>query len=300
MPPLTWQAFRQAFGRIANQAAIALHWAIVLGIAYTLASLATFFVNAPLADSPSPSVEPAPEAPQRRLQSAPADLEAIFQANLFGKAPAEDEPAAASEPAVETRLPLNLLGVFVAEEAQGSAAVIAEKGKAGRLYGIGESVPGNATLSDVQADHVVLQRSGAFETLRFPRLKGFERRKVAQELPPAKIAAPPKAPPNARDFIAAYQERLAERPEQVEQLLDGLAAEAAAGGGYRVGDLSSQPYLSQTGLQPGDLILSLNGLAVGDLNADQLALQDLLAAGEVRIEVQRGERRFFLTAALNP
>ena len=295
MPFLTGQAF----GRIANQAAAALHWAIVLGIAYTLASLATFFVNAPLADGATPSAEPAPAAPQRRQQSAPADLEAIFQANLFGKAPAEDEPAA-SKPAVETRLPLNLLGVFVAEEAQGSAAVIAEKGKAGRLYGVGESVPGNATLSAVQADHVVLRRSGAFETLRFPRLKEFERRKAAQELPPAKAAAPPKAPPNARDFIAAYQERLAERPEQVEQLLDGLASQAAGGGGYRVGDLSSQPYLSRTGLQPGDLILSLNGLAVGDLNADQLAMQELLAAGEVRIEVQRGERRFFLTAALNP
>ena len=296
MPSLTGQAFE----RIANKAVAALQWAIVVGIAYTLASLATFFVNDPLADSPRPSAEPAPAAPQRHQQSAPADLEAISQANLFGKAPAEDDQAAASEPAVETRLPLNLLGVFVAEEAPASAAVIAEKGKAGRLYGIGESVPGNATLSTVQADHVVLLRSGALETLRFPRMKEFERRKVARELPPAKIAAPAKTPPNARDFIAAYQERLAARPEQVQQLLDGLAAAAVGGGGYRVGDLSSQPYLSRTGLQPGDLILSLNGLAVGDLNADQLALKELLAAGEVRIEVQRGERRFFLTAALNP
>ena len=291
MPPLTWQAF----GDIANKAAAPLQWAIVLGIAYTLASLVTFFVQAPLADSPNPAGQPAPKASNARQSSATADLEAILQANLFGKAPTEAEQAA-SKPTVETRLPLNLLGVFVAEEAEVSAAIIAEKGKAGRLYEVGAKVPGNATLSAVQADHVVLLRAGSRETLKFPKMKAFERRQVVAP-PPTKASAPTLS--GAQDFVAAYRERLAERPEQVEQLLDELKVEATTGG-YRVGDLSTLPYLSRTGLVAGDLILSINGLAVGDLNADRLALQDLLAAGDMRIEVQRGERRFFLTASLNP
>ena len=79
-----------------------------------------------------------------------------------------------------------------------------------------------------------------------------------------------------------------------------LGGAAALAGGSSWAALRRSNSFSRTGLQPGDLILSLNGLAVGDLNADQLAMQELLAAGEVRIEVQRGERRFFLTAALNP
>lgn len=292
MPPLTWQAF----GDIANKAAAPAQWAIVLGVAYTLASTVTFFVQAPLADHPDPAGQPAPKVLNARQPSAATDLEAILQANLFGKAPTEAEQAAASKPTVETRLPLNLLGVFVAEEAEVSAAIIAEKGKAGRLYEVGAKVPGNATLSAVQADHVVLLRAGSRETLKFPKMKAFERRQVVAP-PPTAASAPP--PSGAQDFVAAYRERLAERPEQVEQLLDELKVEATTGG-YRVGDLSTLPYLSRTGLAAGDLILSINGLAVGDLNADQLALQDLLAAGEVRIEVQRGERRFFLSASLNP
>ena len=295
MPPLTWRTF----GDIANKAATPLQWVVVLGIAYTLASTVTFFAKAPLEAKPRQSIESAPQIPKVRQQSAATDLEAILQANLFGKAQLEAKPAAVSEPTVETRLPLNLLGVFVAEEADGSAAIIAEKGKAGRLYNLGEAVSGNATLGAVHADHVVLLRAGARETLKFPKLKGFEHRK-AVEAPPAEAAAPARAPQKVQDFIAAYQERSTERPEQVEQLLDELAVEAASGGGYRVGDLSTLPYLSRTGLAAGDLILSLNGLAVSDLNADQLALQDLLAAGDVRIEVQRGERRFFVTASLNP
>lgn len=294
MPPLNWRTFAD----IAGKAAAPAQWAVVLGIAYTLASMVTFFVQAPLAGHPDPSNEPAPKALTARQPSAATDLKAILQANLFGKAPTEAEQAAASEPAVETRLPLNLLGVFVAEEAEGSAAIIAEKGNAGRLYGVGAKVPGNATLSAVQADQVVLLRAGARETLKFPKMKAFEHRKVvAATTTPTKASAP--TPGGAQDFVAAYRERLAERPEQVEQLLDELEVEAASGG-YRVGDLSALPYVSRIGLASGDLVLSINGLAVGDLNADQLALQDLLAAGDLRIEVQRGERRFFVTHSLNP
>lgn len=295
MLPLTWQAF----AGIASKAAAPVQWAIVLGIAYTLASTVMFFARAPLADGPRNSAEPAPSIAPAHQQSAATDLEAILQAHLFGKPPSAAEQAAASKPTVETRLPLSLLGVFVAEEADDSAAIIAEKGKVGRLYGVGEAVPGNVTLSAVNADHVILLRAGARETLNFPKMKAFEHRQ-AKAPPSTEAAAPKPAPGNAQDFVAAYRERLTERPEQVEQLLDELAAKAAAGGGYRVGDLSTLPYLRSTGLQTGDLILSVNGLAVADLNADRLALQDLLAAGDARIEVQRGERRFFVTASLNP
>jgi general secretion pathway protein C len=68
--------------------------------------------------------------------------------------------------------------------------------------------------------------------------------------------------------------------------------------GYRVGNLAQSPYLSQTGLQPGDVILSVNGRPVGDLNQDRLELDNVLAEGSARLEVQRGTRRFFVTATL--
>ena len=71
--------------------------------------------------------------------------------------------------------------------------------------------------------------------------------------------------------------------------------------GYRVGDLASLPHLSQTGLLAGDLILSVNGRPVGDVQSDRSTFNNLLASGSVRIEVQRGERRFFVTTTLqNP
>ena len=58
-------------------------------------------------------------------------------------------------------------------------------------------------------------------------------------------------------------------------------------------DLPAKP-----GLQPGDFILSVNGHAVGDIQADQLELENIMAQGSARIEIQRGSRRFFITASL--
>ena len=66
----------------------------------------------------------------------------------------------------------------------------------------------------------------------------------------------------------------------------------------RLDHLAQSPYLRQTGLQPGDVILSINGQPVGDVERDRLELDNVLAQGSARIEVQRGDRRFFITASL--
>ncbi|MDZ7669180.1 MAG: PDZ domain-containing protein [Gammaproteobacteria bacterium] len=83
----------------------------------------------------------------------------------------------------------------------------------------------------------------------------------------------------------------------MEELGVSAVSEGAAEG-YRIGDLAQSPYLSQTGLQPGDVILSVNGRPVGDLDQDRLELANVLAEGSARLEVQRGTRRFFVTASL--
>ena len=68
--------------------------------------------------------------------------------------------------------------------------------------------------------------------------------------------------------------------------------------GYRVGGLVKSQYLSQTGLQPGDLILSVNGQTVGDIEKDKMEIDNIMAQGSARLEIQRGTRTFFVTATL--
>lgn len=311
MPALNPQTLRTLAARAAVPAQVLLG----LGILYTLYTTAWSFLGDSTIAKANASSTPTSTAPEARQKATPVDLQAIFAAKLFGDAKAEAAKPVVEQTAVETRLPLKLLGVFVADVDAGaeapSAAVIAESNNAGKLYRVGDQLPGAATLDAVHADHVTLLRSGTRELLRFPKIKPFRTTKIVEGgRRPAKAdtpqdmrrapreSAPAKAeavPTQAQDFVAAYRSRLQEEPEQPLEEFDM----EAVGGGYRVGNLSDLPYLSQSGLRPGDLILSVNGRPVRDIDADQLAMDDLLAAGEVRIEVQRGERRFFLTASVN-
>jgi general secretion pathway protein C len=232
------------------------------------------------------------------------------------------------QPAVATRLPLALLGVFAADADDGSAAIVSQSGRPGLLYHIGEELPGSATLVEVHDNHVVLLRAGVRETLHFPA-------------PGENLASRTRSVPDfSNDAIPEYQEPVYEESypeevyeetyeepyqepqadgaetgsvqEMVDEYRDELEADPSAAleelgvtavsedgaEGYRVGNLAQSPYLSQTGLQPGDVILSVNGRPVGDLQQDRLELDNVLAQGSARLEVQRGDRRFFVTASL--
>lgn len=305
---------------IAANLALPARWLVVVGIAYTLATSVLYFLAPPPGTS-----QGGPVGMGSAAERPATDINAILASNLFGTADADDaEDSAPVETAVETTLPLELLGVFVADVAEDSAAIISQRGRAGLLYAVGDSVPGNATLVEVQADHVILRRAGTRETLYFPSpaesLATRTRNPLRDPAPdPAEYMddhdavealyqdeaayygddEPGSAEPTMGELISDYQERLEQDPSGALADLGVSPVAEGAAEGYRVGELADTPYLSQTGLQPGDVILSVNGRPVGDLNQDRLELDNVLAQGSARLEVQRGSRRFFVTAALD-
>lgn len=309
---------------LATRLAVPALWLVIVGIAYTLATGVLYFVTPPENAAVSNTTRQAPTA----TRPAP-DINAVLTAHLFGEAGAV-AAVDTSQPEVATRLPLDLLGVFVADQPDNSAAIISQRGRRGILYSIGESVPGDADLLEVHANHVVLRRAGTRETLHFPVSgEGLATSSIPAGAPiddypsndypandyPANdyVEEYPEAYPeeeymddhgeesaeaSIRDMVDDYREVLEENPEQA---MDALGVSPVAEGsaeGYRIGDLAQSPYLSQTGLQPGDVILSVNGRPVGDLNQDRQELSNVLAQGSARLEVQRGSRRFFVTASL--
>lgn len=306
-------------------------WLLVVGIAWTLATGVLSFLSSPVAEVSAPRV--AAKREPERLQRV--NLPAILNRNLFGKASEQPVVAApASEKVEKTKLPLELMGVFVAEVPEDSAAIIAQKGKAGTLFTIRnrdtETIPGNAKLVEVYADRVILERLGKREELRFDdQNAGFvanadpdERDRTVRPLSQVRrqrsasdaganaggeselggvpsgdsvSARPPRTP---REFLDAYSDRLAKDPEGLLAELGVQPVSAGAAGGYRLGNLANSPQLSQYGLQSGDVILSVNGQPIGNARQDSSRLGGLLAQGSARLEVQRGSRRFYVTASL--
>ena len=79
-------------------------------------------------------------------------------------------------------------------------------------------------------------------------------------------------------------------------ILDEYGLSAVAPGtsqGYKIN--SAHPALANSGLQPGDRVVSVNGAPLGVAMNDVRLIDQARSAGRVRVEVERGGRRFFLT-----
>ena len=287
---------------------------IIIGIAFSLATAGWYVISGPTPAALTESKTTAKAAGKPALGVAE-----IAAHNLFGQSKdAGAAPAAFDAP--ETRLRLTLEGVFQAETPHESAAIVSEQGKPGELFLVGSKLPGNVVLTEVHADRIVLRRGGVFETLRFsdepsmltannreelPMTEGAEpiEESVQDNNAEATEAPPPDAssgesPGAVGSVVQSYRERLQQDPAGTLNSLGVTAVSAAGAQGYRVDNLASSPYLAQTGLQAGDVVLSVNGRPVGDVQQDQAQIDNIVAQGSARLEVQRGSRRFFVTASL--
>ena len=266
--------------KIVTRAAIPARWLIVVAIAWTLANTVLYVASSPQGQQ----VVRLGANESSRLSQPAANLNTILSRNLFGHADAQLS-IKTTEVTEETRLPLELQAVFVAEEVvEDSAAIVAQKGKPGLRYNLGDTIPGNAVLVAVFPKHIILRRAGTREKLTFPTNDGQFQKNQNRDPAPTPIrtftespqASVPSSTQSAREFVSAHQERMESNPEEVLDELGISPVSADSAAGYQLGNLAQSPYLSQTGLQPGDVILSVNGRPVGDMQADRLEIANVL------------------------
>lgn len=229
--------------------------------------------------------------------------------NLFGKVTRAAGPILQEAP--ETRLNLELQGVFISEDPAASSAIIAEKNKPGKLFQVGDKLPGNAYLHAVRADHILLRRGSRLEKLMFLLAKvTFESGDVTS---PAELNQNTSGKPipgnvastlptnfesednSLREYLEQNKRRLKSNPDELLREIGMSPVSKESANGYKVGSGSAGAALTQAGLQAGDVVVSVNGIAVGVAMNDSRLVDQAMAAGRVRVEVQRGGRRFFLT-----
>ncbi|MBL6689233.1 MAG: hypothetical protein ISP91_02455 [Pseudomonadales bacterium] len=269
-----------------------------------------------------PSVIPTNNKPAARSESGRTFK--VSNLELFGKA---EEKVTVQEviDAPETKLNLELQGVFIAEDDERSTAIVGQKNKTGELYAIGDKLPGNATLSAVFEDHVLLKRGTRMEKLMFSDNKfrtvvsenasaaavrdqhaagatdeqkaNLKRIRDRLRNNPEALQGEPavsRSNSEARTKLQSFQDRLKTNAQGAFSEAGIAPVSEGDAKGYRIGS-DAQAAIKQAGLQPGDVVLSVNGRPVGVAANDSALMDQVMASSRVRVEVQRGSRRFFLT-----
>jgi general secretion pathway protein C len=225
--------------------------------------------------------QPVPEfvAGMGLVSGAGGELAPVATYELFGRS---EQQAGVAEvirrSAPETGLRLTLEGVLVGQHPEDSGAIVSESNGDAAYYRVGDRLPGNAVLAEVEPVRVLLRRGGRYETLTFDEESGLGGTDMVAEAP--------------ADTSVSPEAFLAEAREQVDS--QGVAALAPYGlqpvdpagvAGY-VYDGSSA-MLNAVNLQPGDVILSINGQSLGNIEQDKTLLESWRNEARLDIEIER-------------
>ena len=208
--------------------------------------------------------------------------------HLMGVAKQDNQPVQTNTPieAPETKLKLILKGALSSDDPELARAIIADPRGKEEQYAVGEKLPGNAELSEIHADRIILKRNGRFETLRLPKDK-----KSSNIVASRSVSARPTASP-----MASPQQRLNTARQQLKQGSGNLAnlvratpkrGEDGKTIGYILSPGRDPDLFAQVGLQQGDVAIQINNIKLDNPTSSARALKSMQSGDSVSVTVLR-------------
>ncbi len=244
--------------------------AVEVALTVTLAVVAgrmVWTVFEPPAWAASSGTAPAFAKPHRLATPAIlTDVDPFHRAALTRNVP----EAVARAP--ETMLNLQLFGIRAGAGDGLGGAIVATPDNVQGVFYVGQEIMPGVRLEQVLPDRVVIRRNGVSETL------SFDREKLVQTAVPGPVPD-----------IAPGEEPLRRLDVDVRSLATLLRFTQAERGLLLEGSADAS-VLQQTGLEPGDLLLAVNGTPANDMGA----LAALAASGALSLTLdieRKGQRK---------
>lgn len=298
--------------RVAMPVRVLVVVAVLVGIVYSIYDLMS-----PIETSPTTTVSTTYQ-PTVRVGD-------IARVDLFGS---EAQPEEFDiEQLATTTLNLTLISVVFDETNPDlSWARIAQGTQRPKKFTHGDRIAGVANLSEVLRDRVILERLGQRELLAFDSdFDYFEPREIVLPVGSTESASehsgtsgfihqqmlnndqPEKENPSdqsdsepeatdqeqsnagpgqgTRELIESYKQRLEEDPKQFLQEIGLTPVSQDTASGYRV----NESLAKQLGLRKGDILTSVNGEVLGDIESDLPRVLSQMNSNSAKLQVKRGD-----------
>jgi len=255
---------------------------LVLAISYTMASLAWLLMPSGKSTHNTSALRISPGMNnQSSANQSDAQVNTITRQHLFG----EYEQVATKQDtadAPDTRLNLVLRGILADTPMENASAIISI-GRRGEemTYGIGDKVSG-ASVKEIHADRVILERNGQFETLRMPKeFNSLINTSSATNSPAPRMDTPGSVIGEIRAKILRNPTSFGEYAIPVPYNENGRLR------GYKLQPQGDRSLFDQLGLDPNDVILAVNGVPLNNPAKGITALRRLQRAKEIDLKVLR-------------
>jgi general secretion pathway protein C len=193
--------------------------------------------------------------------------------------------AADASAAPQTQMNLVLAGTWASGDPAKGFAFIGESANTARMYAVGRAVRSGTVLHSVYADRVILDSSGKLEALVLPRLATGNLAAMARPAPRPGNQVTENLRRMAESNPAAFSEIV--RPQPV--FANGVQR------GYRVYPGRNRQQFAKLGLQPGDLVLAINGTPLDDPQRGMEIFNTMGSSDRVSVTVERNGQSQDLT-----
>lgn len=267
---------------------------LVVWLAWLLAGLSWLLFPEP---ENVPQAPPRVSTPAAQRSQSQVDEQQIAAWHIFGEAGVEEtvvQPVTVDAP--DTSLKLTLRGVFASDEPGEARAIIGDPRGQEEHYSVGDPLPGNAKLTEIHTDRIILERNGRYETLRLPR-----------DLTPAGSTGTGVAPQaggatSAVGTAAAFARYRNEVRQNPSTFLNYVRATPARQDGrfigFRLQAGRERGALKELGLKPGDIVTSINGVQIDSPARGMQAMQALGEGDRVNVTLLRGGQETSLNLVL--
>lgn len=272
---------------------------LVVWIAVQLAWLTWGFL-AP-AEETAPAVTETATTPVQRNE----ELKLIRQIpdwHLMGVVSQQSAPVRAVPiEAPDTRLKLVLRGALSSDDPDHARAIIADPQGKEEQYAIGDSLPGNAELSEIHPDRVILQRNGRYETLRLPQdqTKGNQ----AVSASNSSLRSIPRTQARESPVVQRLQDisrQVRNNPASLYEVVRPVPKRDKTGSiiGYTLQPGRDKELFDHLGLQSGDIVVQINDLKLDNAANSAQALKSVQNGQEVTMKVLRDGQEQELTFSM--
>ncbi|MDH5765878.1 MAG: type II secretion system protein GspC [Gammaproteobacteria bacterium] len=253
---------------------------LIIACSYSMAQITWLLIPAENEKITTPVKQQGQSGTQQALIEQ--KIQAIADTHLFGIYQ-QKSVTPVKQTAPETKLNLVLKGILSTEPMDHASAIIA-KGKNGKedIYGIGDRIS-STVITEIHADHVILERSGRFETLRLP--KEFSDNTIIQTHQDnhqnSTDSNPGAVLGNIRNKIMKNPTSFGEYAIPVPYNENGKLK------GYRLQPQGNRALFDQVGLHPNDIVIRINNVDLNEPAKGLKALRELQKAKQVNITVLR-------------